>query len=308
MKAALVSGKQNIMDEPLSIATCNDCGVSFQPVVPNPRRLAEWYEYMGSPATGTDYIGSQATGTSFLDRRLARTLRALEPFRRTGRLLEVGPGAGDFLNAAQARGWDTHAAEISPTCCRQLEPILGDRLFEGELPSAPFQHGSFDVVVLIEVLEHLANPADYVRAVARLLRPGGCLYLTTPNLRGASGRLWGFRWRVVGDEHLTYFDRSSITRLLVASGFATPKLATTGLDITMLRQWIRPHRRSPPAAPASDSKSNPAAHASSFQHALKDAAVEIVNAWLRALALGDTLKVFATKPGSVRKTPAVQSK
>ena len=291
----MVAGKRNIMDEPLSIVTCNDCGVSFQPVVPNRRRLVEWY----------DYMGHQPPVTGFLERRLARTFRALEPFRKNGRLLDVGPGGGDFLSAAQARGWDPYATEISPSCCRQLEPILGDRLFKGELPSALFQQGFFDVVVMIEVLEHLAHPADYVRAAARLLRPGGCLYLTTPNLHGASGRLWGFRWRVVGDEHLTYFDRSSITKLLVASGFAAPQLATTGLDITMLRQWMRRHRRPAPSSPAPDSQSDPVAHASSWKDALKDAAVEIVNAPLGALALGDTLKVFATKPGSVQTAPAV---
>jgi len=62
-----------------------------------------------------------------------------------------------------------------------------------------------------------------------------------------------------------------------------------------------------PASPA-NSKSDAVAHGASFKHALEDAAVEIVNAFLGAFALGDTLKVFATKPSGVLRAPAVQLK
>src|SRR2546427_2680858 len=135
-------------------------------------------------------------------------LDRLEPYRESGRLLDVGCGRGTVALAARAAGWDVYATEISPSCVAELRPLFGKRLHHGSLLDASFRSSSFDVILMIEVIEHLDDPAAYVSASLRLLRPGGCLLLTTPNLRGLSGRLRGDAWRVVADEHLTYFDES----------------------------------------------------------------------------------------------------
>ncbi len=209
-------------------------------------------------------------------------------------MLEVGPGGGELVDAARARGWEVYATEIAASCCRRLEPVLGARLYEGELPSARFEEGSFDVVVMMEVLEHLVDPVAYLRAAWALLRRGGCVFLTTPHFRGASGRVWGLRWRIVNEEHLNYFDRSSMKKILETTGFADARLLTTGLDLTMLRQQLRGDGSRAPGSTAS--AAGQSKRPSDSKAALKDAAVELVNGLLRLVALGDTLKVFAVKP------------
>ena len=216
-------GKSDMYGDPLRLASCGDCGTVFQPRAPELQRLAEWYEYMGHHPANYET-------TPLVERRLARLVGALEPYRSSDRLLEVGAGGGGFARVAAARGWTVYATEISPSCAERLRKTHGERLFEGDLADVPFEPGTFDVVVMIEVVEHLIDPASYLRAAWRLLRPGGCVFLTTPNLRGVSGRHWGYRWRIITDEHLTYFDSRSIEKLLTTAGFSESRLLTTGIS------------------------------------------------------------------------------
>jgi SAM-dependent methyltransferase len=173
-------------------------------------------------------------------------------------------------------------------------------LHAGDLASAPFAPGHFDVIVALEVIEHLPDPGAYLRQVLRLLRPGGALLLTTPNIAGMSGRILGTRWRVVCDEHLTYFDASSLRRLLSEVGFHRVGIEFTGLDLAPLVYAKKMVRRQAPAAQQqlrpSGPLSPPGQVASRLKTRVADGMMEITNAALGLLRLGDSLKVLAVKP------------
>lgn len=97
----------------------------------------------------------------------------------------------------------------------------------------PFDDGSFDVVVCIEVLEHLFAPLDAVREMARVLRPGGLLIVTVPNVaywrRRVDMVLLG-RWNPVGDDrpvsepwrdpHIRFFNPGSMRRMIAVPGLS----------------------------------------------------------------------------------------
>lgn len=282
-------GKSDMYGEPLRLVTCGECTTVFQPRAPELERLAEWYEYMGHHPANYET-------TPLIERRLARLVDALEPFRSSDRLLEVGAGGGGFARVATARGWNVYATEISPSCAERLRKTHGERLFEGDLADVPFEPGTFDVVVMMEVVEHLSDPASYLRAAWRLLHPDGCVFLTTPNLRGVSGRHWGYRWHIISEEHLTYFDSRSIEKLLTTAGFSKPRLLTTGIDLTTARQWFR--SRTLPADPLAPQPGAPLRAPTWWGTAragILDTAIELANGMLTYARLGDTLKVFAHK-------------
>ena len=285
----IVPGKRALGGDPLTIARCPACGVSFQPTLPGSDALTNYYDYMGK----VDSVAAEPS--AFIGRRLTRMLSRLEPYRNSGRLLDVGCGRGTVALAARRAGWDVYATEISASCVVELRPLFGERLHHGSLLDAPFAPESFDAVLMIEVLEHLADPGGYLTASLRLLRPGGCLLLTTPNFRGLSGRLRRDAWRVVADEHLTYFDEATLGRLLRSSGFTLVRIVTTGLDLPALVGWLR----GSPGRPQSTGTAvwgdgSDRSHGS----AIADAGVEAVNAILAALRLGDALRALAERPSS----------
>jgi 2-polyprenyl-3-methyl-5-hydroxy-6-metoxy-1,4-benzoquinol methylase len=278
-------GKRSIDGSALLLATCARCGTVFQPSVPTAGDLGRWYEYMASPEKLT------REPSQLLGRRLDRVLRRLEPYRSTGHLLDVGCGRGELALRAGELGWDVHATEISASCVSLLRPMLGAKIHHGSLLDAPFPDSSFDVVVMVEVLEHLAEPAAYLEATFRLLRPGGAILLTTPNFRGLSGRLRGLDWRVVADEHLTYFDERSLSRLLRATGFSSIRIATTGLDILAIVSRVRRVGR------ASSSSSDGARTRTGRARTaiVVDVLIEVANAILRVAHLGDGLRAIARR-------------
>ena len=115
------------------------------------------------------------------------------------------------------------------------------------------------------MMKHLTDPLSYLQAMARLLKPGGRLLMTTPNSRGFSGRLLGPRWRVFAGEHLSYFDQPSLTHLLDRAGFSVDKLEMANVDIIPLVWGVRRKlsslsqmlpRRAKPAPPATTAQNH----------------------------------------------------
>lgn len=286
-----MEGKRNCFGEPLQLCTCPTCGTVFQPVVPTAAELANWYSYMGQ-------VPRLSTLTPLLQRRLGRTLDELQPFaaqRPRGRLLEVGCGGGLLVRVAQQRGWEVHATDVSESCCQLLRPLLADRLHQGDVQGAPFAENSFDAVVMMEVVEHLIEPLDDLQRVYALLRPGGALYVTTPNLDGFTAGVRGGKWRAVVDEHLNYFTARTLETLLRKVGFSSFTHRTSYIDVaSLLGRSSQPDS----AAPAA---SGPASLASTLRANLKaavmDPAITAMNLLVGASGKGDTLRTIAIKPG-----------
>lgn len=97
------------------------------------------------------------------------------------RLLDVGCGTGRFSERAHARGAEVVALDVGPNLLRQAMARADVRAVVGDGLRLPFRDQSFDVVVSSEMIEHTTSPADAVREMARVLKPGGRLALTCPN-------------------------------------------------------------------------------------------------------------------------------
>jgi SAM-dependent methyltransferase len=292
-----VANKQGLDGEVLRLATCQSCGTVFQPVVVAPEVLASHYEYMG-------HFEANIRMTPFLDRRFRRMLQRLVGPDHKDRvprptILDVGCGAGLLLHVAEDLGWQPFATEISPSCVQILRRWLGPRLYCGELPRAPFEPASFDVITMAEVIEHLPDPFSYLRAAHRLLAPGGRLFLTTPNFDGLSARLWRTGWRVVAHEHLNYFGLESARRLVEASGFTNVEIRTAHVDVEMfgtLRRKLLPARPRPQrASQRSNGASSKVVEPSKLRARVVDQGAEVLNHVVGALEIGDKLKIIARR-------------
>jgi 2-polyprenyl-3-methyl-5-hydroxy-6-metoxy-1,4-benzoquinol methylase len=175
-----------------------------------------------------------------LDRRkFARILDELEPLRGRGRILDVGCSIGLFLDLARARGWDGVGLELGERALAHSRGVLGLDVRDATLEEAGFAEGSFDVVTVLSVLEHTPDPRGLVRQVARVLVPGGALFVIVPNVESLACRVLHERAATFdGRNHLVYFSPTTLADLLGRSGFEPLGVRTTVTSLDPVLEWL----------------------------------------------------------------------
>lgn len=234
-------------------------------------------------------MGAEET-PEFIRLRLREIVRSFLPWKRTGHLLDVGYGAGALLDAAGEEGWECWGSEMAPHAIRYGRE-RGWQVYSGALDAASLSAGSFDVITMVEVLEHLPDPLTYLARAATLLRPGGLLYATTPNGGGLNSRVLGVRWSVcTAPEHLQLFSSRALGIGLQEAGLDVRRLRTEGLNPSELR--LRGQPRIGPSRNETGLALNQRLSTGPGRRRIKQS-INSVLSWLR---WGDTLKVWAERP------------
>jgi len=157
------------------------------------------------------------------------------PAARAGRWVDLGCGQGELLERCGEGGgfgldfWSANARAAAKA---------GHPSVAGDLNHAlPFRDASLDGLALVEVIEHIVRAEALVDEMARVLRPGGWLVLTTPNVVH-----WTYRWRTLTGHapkqegyHYRVFTRDRLERLLARRGFALEARASFGKQALLTR-------------------------------------------------------------------------
>ncbi len=131
-----------------------------------------------------------------------------------GSILDVGCSTGTFLEAAADRGWAPTGIEIDEGAAKHAAGRLNVPIHTGRANAVLPDLGSFDVIVMSHVLEHVNDPRATLDLVSSHLRPGGILLLRAPNARGRSATLTRARWSWFRPPiHLSYFSDQTIDRM-----------------------------------------------------------------------------------------------
>lgn len=261
----------------------------------------------GGAGPGRDYDdyyeGESIDVPAFVGGRLDEIVATFEPYRKENRLLDVGFGAGSFLEAAARAGWKPFGVEVSRSAVEGVRG-RGFEVFCGEFEGAAYPDGHFDVVIVSEVLEHVPDPRALLRESARVLRPGGLLWATTPHGRGLSARLLGLEWsNVCPPEHLHLFSVASVRRLLAEAGFRQVEVATHGVNpFEILNGMLRGRAARPGSGEADAGGENFKRVESSYQlneflseRPTRRLLKSVLNGLLNAGRVGDSLKIRAVK-------------
>jgi 2-polyprenyl-3-methyl-5-hydroxy-6-metoxy-1,4-benzoquinol methylase len=155
----------------------------------------------------------------------------LSPARPRVRYLDVGCSTGFVVEAARDRGWEAIGTDLNPSAI-EYGRSRGLDVRDVALEDAGFEPASFDAISLFDVLEHLLDPTATLRVCARLLRPGGIVFVYVPNYDSASRLLMGadahFIWPT---HHLNYYTPTTIRDLMTREGLTPEYVATEGLDV-----------------------------------------------------------------------------
>jgi SAM-dependent methyltransferase len=242
------------LDPQCNIARCASCGYIFD----NPRpSLEELIGFYSKPAKYDSWL-QELSGR---ERMWKRRLQKLKPTRKSGSLLDVGTGIGQFLDLARPLYSSVHGTEVSTAAIAIAREKYGLDVFRGTIHELAGQRGCFDNVTLFHVLEHVPDPREVLSACHSLLSDGGILVIAVPNevasLRGFLKRVLtqlGFRRQQPGklglplirldgsisEVHLSHFTPRVLRHLLEITGFS---VISTTLDPYYVRHtrrsWIK---------------------------------------------------------------------
>ena len=176
--------------------------------------------------------------------RLEDILGRIERYTHGRRLFEVGFGNGQFLHTARERGWDVSGVEVSGAACAWASEELALPVRQGLFEAIDIEEQSADAVASMETIEHMYDPDAFVRRAWQVLRPGGILFLTTPNAGCITARITGLAWRCYGDGHTLLFPARRLSLFLERHGFEILRLETrTVVPQAILSYWRERFRK-----------------------------------------------------------------
>ncbi len=134
--------------------------------------------------------------------------------------MEIGSAFGFFLQAAERRGWSAVGFEQSAYAGGLAREKYGLNVINRDFLSEPIRD-RFDVVCLLDTIEHVMNADALIEKAARSLKPGGGIYVTTGDIKSMHARALGRKWRLIAPPlHIFYYSPETISRLLAKHGFS----------------------------------------------------------------------------------------
>jgi SAM-dependent methyltransferase len=208
------------------------------------------YGYDLSPASP---LGPLAARVSPRHRETAdEHVRHLHKPEGEARLLDVGSGEGEFLASMQALDWSVEGIEPSGEAV-SIARKRGLAVVQGTLADVDLADASFDAITFRLVFEHLREPFAALQACRRALKPGGVLWIATPNLASEGHHLFGQHWiHLEPPRHPVIQTPDSARHLLARSGFDVTALrpsrqaAWSFRMSAALAQNLRPFANPPP--------------------------------------------------------------
>ena len=210
---------------------CNSCGLVRSDPVVDGSLLADLY------AESTFDYGEEVAD---LQETYGRYLDALTRYgAQKNSLLEIGCGNGFFLEEALRRGYrsvrgvEPSADAVSAAAAHVRPNIACDMMRPGL-----FEEGTFDVVCLFQVLDHLPDPSGVLRECFRVLRPGGLVLSFNHDVRAASARLLKDKSPIIDIEHTYLYSNETMRALFAKQGFDVRRVGSA-LNKYNLRYLVR---------------------------------------------------------------------
>lgn len=237
----------------LPLQRCRACGFVFARAATVPQ-LTQLYAQLDDPEYGASAVGRS--------RQMVHLLRwATHDLPEPSTLLDVGAASGILLTEAEPLGLDGVGVEPSGPLVRHARDA-GLTVHEGVLPHPDLEGSVFNIVTLVDVIEHVDDPVGLLEQCRRYLAPGGRLVVVTPDRASAAARLLRKRWWHRRLAHVGYFDKASLTRALTRSGFTATRWSRprwyfpVGYLLVRIRQYLPGAARSGSEESSRDTKSS----------------------------------------------------
>lgn len=195
----------------LALRRCRACGFLFAEG-DEVAELVDLYARVSDPGYEESERARILQMRWLLDRALRLAPRAIS-------LLDVGAASGLLVEEAVRRGLDAVGVEPSLALADRARQ-RGVEMVHGAFPTPALAERRFDVVCLVDVLEHVADPVALLRGCREALAPDGVVILVTPDVGSVAARILRRRWWHFRLAHVGYFDRRSLVAATSAAGLS----------------------------------------------------------------------------------------
>lgn len=206
----------------LEIWFCESCGLQQNRTLP--ADLSTLYDegyYTGTASYTYEDERKQEEANDIVWQARLRTIARSKP--APARFLDVGCSFGGFVAAAERAGYTATGLDLSAFAVKEGKK-RGRNLIQGFVEPQTFAPESFDIVSLIEVMEHLPDPKEAARTLSGWLRPGGLAVIQTANFDGRQARRQGSNYHYYLPGHLYYYSARNLKNLLRQAGFSRFRL------------------------------------------------------------------------------------
>lgn len=161
----------------IQLLQCKTCGFGFTKELPYSE------DFFPSRYDTHFDAANEANNNPFKDEILDKMIAVIEKYKPSpGKVLDVGSFAGIFIRKIAKRNYKSSGIEVNPTMADYTKNILNLDVQKGTFLSTHVEKESFDVVTMIDVLEHLVDPRQIIQKVQGVLKPGGLFVIKVPNL------------------------------------------------------------------------------------------------------------------------------
>lgn len=182
---------------------------------------------------GLDYL-NYASEEVALKSNFSNRIDRIKKFKQRGKLLDVGCAYGYFLEVANRSGLKATGIELDKYIAKKAAKQSGSNVLCGDFEKMKIKKGSFDVITMLDTIEHFQNPDAYIKKAYQSLKNGGIVTIETGNIEALLPRIQKNKWRLITPPtHLYYFSPKTLALLLEMHGFKVKVINNVGFYRTL---------------------------------------------------------------------------
>lgn len=239
----LTAVDNTVSRETFQIVQCSSCGFKFTNPRPEENELGKYYkseEYVSHSNTKKGFVNS--TYQSVRKYTLLKKLQLISKYFKSGKILDIGCGTGEFLNICKSAKWQTVGIEPDDDAREMAIKNYGlDVRKESDL--SLLEGGSFDIISMWHVLEHVPKLNERIEELKRLIKPNGIIIIAVPNCNSLDAKIYKQDWAAYDvPRHLYHFSPQDISTLFSKHGMKVFRILPMIFDsfyVSMLSEKIK---------------------------------------------------------------------
>lgn len=209
------------------VITCNNCRHYFMTPVIRKELMDKYYSLINSEF----YHNRNAEPCNLNVKEYQSYAEKIKSKIKNGKILEIGCGNGYLLQTLKENGFDCYGVEPSPMAYNHAKNILNLHVENGFFDNSSFFNQKFDVIIMVDVVEHISDMQKFIQQITTVLKPGGYIFIATGNIRSFTAKFAGSNWGYfISWEHLSFFNPQSIEYLLKKNSFDKIEIEKTSLQ------------------------------------------------------------------------------